>query len=870
MIDMDFNEMFMDDYEDIPQQQEVAVSDKEPERFRTLRVVQERFFKMDEQSMFGIYIVKEIDNGGNIPLITNEKGEVTIKGETRKLKKGEEYRIELSDVEHNKRFGAQYTIHSFAPEKLETVYEQDVFMESITTSRQFKILKDAYPSTKLMDAIKDDLIDADKLNGIGEKTLEEIKSRILSNEHKSAFIFKLSEFNIQGKMIDKIIDFFGGDVRRAYDIVSENPYTLTKVKGIGFNTIDSCVKNVVGLLDSRRIQAALVYGITKAIDYDGHVYIPSNELVQNVQDLIPEVDRVTIKSSVEDNKDLVFDTVNGETVVGLRTMWEVEESIYLELKRIHENFTPRYSKELIMKGIAVIEEEQGFKFTEEQIDATVGSLSNGVNILTGGGGVGKSATIVAICKAIEDILYATCALSGKASNVLRQRKLMSSTLHRLLGYSEGMFLLDEENPMKFNIGIFDEISMVSLPLILSYLKAVPNGMGVVFVGDPNQLPAIGYGDMLRDLLYAKKQDENFFVQVHKLTVTHRQAEKSGTIQVANAVAKMEFKVDDKEPFNLYGDNQDLFIAYLENNFDIEELAIDIAKKFKQERLETPEDIYGIQFMSPRKGSGKFNPEKEFNTTRSMNIKLQQIFNPKPTESPKLVQGDFEYYEGDKIIAQGNSYDVTMYDSVETAIKANQKDTKIEVFNKSGEPMGMFSNKDLALEFSVSEAEAYRREYFQGEKTDVYNGTFGLISFVSEDYMVVSFEDKKGYIYFSKEDIASTLTLAYAVTIHKMQGSSAKYVVTTMDMSSYIMLSRQLVYTALTRTEVKHYFLTMAHVMDRALSKDASESRYTRLAHIALGKSELLLMEQREGKSLKVLEEPNNVTSTHSKVKQIEL
>lgn len=837
-------------YEDEEEYEVVENTKDEPvDNYRTVRIIKERFFKMDGTNMFGIYVVKEEDSNGHKPLEVNKKGEATIKGNTRRLSEGKTYRIEVGREIVDKRWGTQYDIASVEQEKLDTIESQDAYLQSIITERQFDILKEAYPNCKLVDLITEDKYDLSELKGIKEKTMLVIKEKIESTQAISVLVSKLVEYNLRTTLLKKVMAHFGENAQIAYDVIVSNPYALTEIDGIGFGTIDDQVKHVVGIEDTRRINAAIVYGIKRTINNGGHVYMPADELVQSVQELIYEVDRGTIKEAVKGNSSIATDVIDNEEVIGIANMWHVEEQIYLELKRIHDNFTPRYSDKIIEKGIAAIEKEQGFKFTSEQREATYGALSNGVSILTGGGGVGKSATVVAICKAIEDMKYATCALSGKASNVLFKRELLSSTLHRLLGYNGMGFEAGTEKPLMLELGVFDEISMVSLPLILSYLQAVPNGMGVVFVGDPNQLPAIGYGDMLRDLLRAKAENEDFFVEVYKLTITHRQAEKSGTIQVANAVAKKEFFVDKTEQFHLYGENKDLFIGYMDSKEQIEYMAIDIAKKFKSERIKFPEDMLDIQFISPRKGRGEYKQDEEFNTTRSLNIQLQKILNTFHNDSLTMPMGEYTYLLYDKVMHTSNLYDTLAFESIEKAIESRDPDCVVTVFDDMGGIIGGFPASALELEFGKKAALETMKLHFKAESTDVYNGTFGIVEHIDKEFMVVSFEAIDGYVVLDKTEVLNSLTLAYATTIHKMQGSSAPYIVTVMDNSAYMMLSRQLVYTALTRTEQKHYFLTMPFTMEKALTTDASESRRTRLARLASGESSILYAKERNGLDL---------------------
>lgn len=815
---------------------------------RLIEIVKERYAPTTDNSFFGIYVGREVDANGQGYLETNKQGLIVIKGNTRKLAKNFTYEIEIGEKIVDPKWGVQYTINNVLEERLTTVDSQDRFVKQMVTERQFQILKKAYPSTKLMDAILNDQIDISLLSGIKEATLESIKKNILDNKDASLLISKLSEYNLKSSMISKIQNHFGGDSQQAYEIISEYPYRLTEIKGIGFLSIDKYVKNIVGVQSEQRIDSATLYSIKDAIEYGGHIYLPADDLIQKVSNLIPEVDRVTIRKRLYENKSIVVSNIDNEEVVGVINMWYTEEQIYLELKRISENFVPNHSIAEIKEGIKRLEELQGFEFTDEQKEATISTLTNGTNVLTGGGGVGKSATVVAMCRAIEGFQYATCAISGKASNVLRQRELYSSTLHRLLGYVGGSsFASNRDNPINFSFVVFDEISMASLPIILDFLKAIPNGTGILFVGDPNQLPAIGYGDMLRDLIDISNKAPDFFVKIHRLTKNHRQAERSGTIQVANAVAKMEFYVDESQPYHLYGEDKDLFVGYSNSREGVENLAIQIATKFKEEQIKAVDDVYSIQFIAPTKGRGEFNPETEYNTTRSLNLRLQEIFNPLDVTKSNtfgevkeedifkgLESNGFFYRNNDKVMSQGNSYGILMFKELENAMKFADKEFLYEV-----EGLGKVNKADLVLEIGEKEANKAICKLLEAKLGDVYNGTFGLVRDSSKDYLIVEFENTEGYVVLTKSEVNKMLQLAYATSIHKMQGSSAKYVVSVFDTSAYIMLSKQLVYTALTRTEVKHYMLAMPVAMNRALAIDASTSRRTRLAKIATGELKIL-------------------------------
>lgn len=387
-----------------------------------------------------------------------------------------------------------------------------------------------------------------------------------------------------------------------------------------------------------------------------------------------------------------------------------------------------------------------------------------------------------LIRALGNENYTGAALSGKASNVLSKSGIEASTIHRMLGYDGKEFKYNKKELLPYDIIIIDEASMVNISLFLSILGAMDNGCKIVIVGDSGQLPNIGFGDLLYDMISTK------VFPVYELTQVHRQASKSGILELANRIRNGEQVVTyNSSGKETYGELEDQTIfSYSEAEksnipFDV----LRIAQGYK-ENVKTPEDLFDFQIFVTNRTSGNLS-------VLSMNTELQGIFNG--GKKPYLSRNNYNFKKDDKIIATGNSYNLKSFPS-----------TKEYYSFVEGLKLLDVEDREKAMKGDV----------------DVYNGTMGIVKHVDVDGKVlfIQFEETEELIAYKLNDLDS-IHLAYAISIHRGQGSGIKNIIVAVDFSSYLLLSRQLIYTGITRAIEKGLLLVENNALYTALQRDAN-------------------------------------------------
>ena len=431
--------------------------------------------------------------------------------------------------------------------------------------------------------------------------------------------------------------------------------------------------------------------------------------------------------------------------VGLMRYYNIEQAVADNLYRIQTSESSIYfDKDFCAKVIKEVEEEQGFEYTEEQTNAIWNILNNQVSILTGKAGTGKSFTVNAIVKILK--AYGKepemCALSGRAASKLGEiTHIHGSTIHKLLGYNpkKGGFTYTEKNKLPCDMVILDEASMVGGELFATLLKAIPNGAKFLMVGDIAQLESIGMGNVLKDCMSSGVISSNI------LTKIHRQAQQSGIIteslRVSNGQAA--FGSDAVIDADYRGELKDLkFVTYSDYNLSQYKILEEFKEMYEKRHIPAED----IQVIVPMRVRGNIS-------CRCLNEEIQKIVNNKDVfrSSTQVVYTDngikwtVTYKEGDRVIVTKNDY------------KAQTPD---------------------------------------GEEIAIFNGNMGYIKKIYSNFMIVDLTTVGEVVLYEKQ--YKDLNLAYCVTCHKIQGSSAPYVIFGCDMSNYALLSKELCYTAITR------------------------------------------------------------------------
>lgn len=749
-----------------------------------LEVGYEVFFDKEAQNNygFGIYSCKPVNYTREI--VTDYQGKISIQGTSRRLVKGEKYDIKFNGTYTHAKHGVFYKIVEVAAPKLNTVDDQNRFLKAIITEAQLNSLKSAYPNTLLVDLILEEKIDTKKTKGIKAKSLAVITDKVKQNAHISVLIARLNELNLSVNSIDKLLKHFGSS-QEVLDAIERNIYELCNIRTFGFKSVDSvALERGDEPTNMNRIVACIEYLLKKDND-EGHTWTERNKLVEDATELLYIEQELIIDGLNEMKKDGML-YYEGNRVANSRVR-EQEWEIYHHLKRIRDSYIAVENvEEKITERIGIVEKQQGFIFTDEQRNAITEGSKHGVIVLNGLAGAGKTGTVKGLIDSLGTDNYITCALSGKAVKVLSQRGIEASTIHRMLGYQNGRFMFNEDNQLPYGTIVADEMSMTDVRLLLSVLKAVPDGAKLILVGDSGQLPAIGYGDVLRDLLSTKA------FPTYELTKVHRQAAKSGILSLANSIREgnqvMPYNSSGKE---VYGELQDQTVISYSNKDSIPSDIIKIATSYKA-NIKVPEDLNNFQVIVANRERGSLS-------TRNMNTELQKVFNN--MKKPFLNRNGYDFREEDKIIAQGNSYEQRVYRSSDD----------------------YYNHQSIVKEIGEDEAP-------EGNKEDIYNGTMGYIHtlLLEEKIVLIQFEGVNGLVAMSQSDL-DKIDMAYSATCHKMQGSGIRNVVVALDYGAFKLLSKQWVYTALTRASGKGVMLVENNALHQAISNDESGNRRTFLA-----------------------------------------
>ena len=484
----------------------------------------------------------------------------------------------------------------------------------------------------------------------------------------------------------------------------------------------------------------------------------------------------------------------------------------------HADYFRNIVNNFFIDYVESVEESEGIVY-DFTVPETHSFVSNGI--------ISHNTTVIKGIVEIQKNLGVPCiavSLSGKASKVLSDKGLEASTIHRLLGYDGSGFVCNEHNPILQKAINLDEGGMVSANIWSSLVQAIPDGAHLVISGDSGQLSAIGAGDIMRDLLASKRY------KVISLKQIHRQAKDSGVIEVAHMVREGKNITSYGNEMNqTFGVNKDLQIVTMSkpkkdevliNSIMTEEQIKEaqnpiysVAKsvieskimeiKYIGDKEQREREILDFQIICPTKTNGALSVD-------SINSFIQKIYNDNPTG---ISKGKIEFKKDDKVIISGNKYKLNGYASIDHYIKnqpIEKEYSKSEYVNYS--------------EYDMIEPDQEEDNY---EKFDLFNGTVGIVKEVypTRKTLLIKFEGINALIPIHEDDF-DALDLAYAYSIHKSQGSSIPNLLILFDFGAFKLLSKQLVYTALTRTSGKCIMLCENNALHRAIQVDSSGNRRT--------------------------------------------
>ena len=577
------------------------------------------------------------------------------------------------------------------------------------------------------------------------------------------------QYGISSTYSAKIYKSFG---EKTIETIKSNPYKLADEDfSIGFKKADTIAKSMgIDQTSKFRICSGIKYILAQSAS-NGHTYIPEEKLVEYTT-LLLEIEMENIKDALIS---LVFDHSvciergEGSNKVYLSSYYNAEHGVckkIIELSNIHFNNEVSGFDEKIRE----IQEEEGIVLADRQKTAVKEALTNALMVITGGPGTGKTTIIKSIIRLLdkEGCGVVLAAPTGRAAKRMSDATgFEAKTIHRLLeiGYAEKddelNFFKNEDNPIEADVVIIDEMSMVDIVLMDHLLKAIAPGTKVILVGDIDQLPSVGAGNVLKDII------ESNIIKTVKLSEIFRQAEESMIIVNAHRINKGEFP-------HLNQKDKDFFFMPRKSGDDVIQTIIDLCH-YRLPKTYGFEPLRHIQVLTPtRKGIvGVANLNKE----------LQKVLNPANSEKNEKLFGNFIFREGDRIMQVKNNYNLH--------------------WEKEG----------------TSNAEGI----------GVFNGDTGIIQKIETEgqKVIVLFEDEKTVVYdFS---ILDEIEPAFAVTIHKSQGSEFPVVILPMYPGPQILMTKNLLYTGITRAKTLVILVGMENTLFDMIRNEKETFRYSGLA-----------------------------------------
>lgn len=721
----------------------------------------------DNKNDFRIYSCHA--NSPNVLL--NSYGNLSIKGVMQRLELGVEYEAQIELEKVDAKYGASYNVLSIYQEVPETMEGQKAFLATLMTELQLKEVYKTYPNEDIVKLIVDDKFEHEKVKQFGSKTYKKIRDRILENIAYRDILSRLGKYGITYDIILKLEEKFGSK-ELAIQKIEDNPYELTQLSGFGFKRADK-IAQLMGFKkeDPHRIK----YGIRFTIDdnqQQGHTYILKDELLRNASEKL-ELMESLIEDYLHDTEGLVFI----DDKVSLTRTYNAEKYI---AKRLMEMLSS--GEELNFdheKYILDIEEEYKEDIpkglTYQQKDFFRNIQKHSVNLLIGYAGTGKSK----LQKFLVDLLnklgltYVLLSPSAKAAKVTRTYTgVNAQTIHRRIGFG-----MDKEEEMMLEIHedfvIIDESGMTDVFILSSLLSKIKNpNSRILFVGDDFQLLSVQAGNFLYDAI------ESGVIPLTKLDIVFRQGD-GGILDVATKIREgKQIVSDDFDGKKLFGSD---FLLHCVDQIQIEKGY----KHYYNLLLNTykPEDI---MVLSPTK-KGKIG-------TIELNKYIQEQVNPFDGNKKQHEYGyDGLIRVGDYVLNTVNMYQI-----------ANMSEEGIDVVNGDSGKVVDIKMEDDKKNSDDDLTESERR---------------GII---------IQFDDQLVRLDIG---LAAQLLSAWALTIHKSQGSSSEATLIVVDRSNKFQISANLIYTAITRSVSKCIFLTQAETLNFAIRKVESKRRNTHLCQL---------------------------------------
>lgn len=732
-----------------------------------------QFFPKDKpigNGDFGIISATVVDVVEGEPQV-NKWGTINVTGNMCELNDDEVYTIIGKEIEHEK-FGLQYQLIFMCTDmKLESKEDQYKFLEKILPERQcLEIFKRFENPIDILE--KKDVQALCEVKGVGVQTALKIINKYENNKDNSEAYVRLDKYGLTKNMIDKLVDFFGSP-QTVVGKVEENPYLLIdEMDGIGWSKADDMALNTgIGEYSSNRVKAYIKYYLYEEAN-SGNTWVDIDDLLDAVDGTIGCELPQDVLSSVllEMNESKVIWTNEDRDRIALMKYYKLERNVADELIRINEADND-FKFEGWENKVENLEKRQNWEFTEEQKNGIKTILENQIVLVTGLAGTGKSTTVLGMLEVFDgEYSFAQTALSGRAScNLSDVTGVEGYTIHRLLGFNPANgYAYNKTNPLKKDIIILDEISMVGADIFYKLIQAIESGSKLIMLGDLGQLESIGIGSIMVDML------NSGYIKCVELTKIHRQASKSAIITESVKVRNEDQIIE--KAFNgveIRGELQDLELDIYTNK---EETAKRIVKHFKELLLKA-ESISDMQVIVPMKDRGEASAYHLNNLIQKIVIDTKYQKGITIGENSKKP---FTVYVGDRVLNIKNDY---------------------KTVDENGVTVPIF-NGDLGI---VKEIDIYRQN------------------------IIVEF-DNKGVICLTKKSL-SNISLGYAITTHKSQGSGIKYVICGLDYSNYMLLSKEMVYTMLTRAKKYCVLCAENKALRYAVTRSSVRTKQTFLGYM---------------------------------------
>lgn len=737
-------------------------------------------------------IYKNDDNGYAVFTVSGEDGEDVFVGTLHEINEGMYIEAEGEYVEHP-QYDLQFKFTSYKIKMPDDTLSVEKYLGSGIIKGVGPALAKRIVKKFKMDSLR--IIEEEperlaEIKGISTRMARNIAVSYSEKKDMQDAIIFLTGYAISINLAVKIYNEYGSDL---YDVVRTNPYKIAEdITGVGFKTADEIAMRMGIQEDSDfRIRAAVLYTLT-AVTGLGHMYLPQDMLVKRTYSLLVDDTTPYSEELVEHiNRQIVLLQIDGKIVVKQIHLQEkdgedtVVSAVYSSANYYMELNTARMLTDLdvdfsfmgsdVMDNLKLIQEQEHINLDEKQIEAIESAVTHGVSVVTGGPGTGKTTTINALIKVFEmsQVNIMLGAPTGRAAKRITEASgYTAQTIHRMLeltggstdeeGFSSYQFGRNASNPLETDVIIIDEMSMVDNMIFYNLLKAIMPGTRLVLVGDANQLPSVGPGNVLRDIIASGT------FAVTELDKIFRQGEGSDIITNAHKINKgisLEIKNTSKDFFYIPRNNARNIIDELEVL-----ITKNLPKFFKL-------DPMNIQILTPMRKSEL--------GVENLNKKLQDILNPKRGNLPEKERDGVIFRQGDKVMQIKNNY-------------------KLEWKIKNG-------------------------SYVKEEGVGVFNGDVGFITDINDfdQIVTVEFDDCREvqYTYGQLDELEH----AYAITIHKSQGSEYPVVIIPLFYGPPKLLSRNLLYTAVSRAKQGVVLVGNLGMVDTMIKNNQEQKRYTTLA-----------------------------------------